>query len=103
MSSPTPGYKAHLFVCTNSPDKPGKCGSKGSEEIRMKLKEACRNEFGKTVRVSSSGCMGYCERGIAAVIYPQNEWMLDLTKDDSAKVLEKVQEAVRKVDASQAK
>lgn len=90
------GYKAHLFVCTNSPDRPGKCGSKGSEEIRKNLKDACRQEFGKTVRVSSSGCMGYCERGIVAVVYPQNEWMLDLTSADSAKVLDKVREAVQK-------
>jgi predicted metal-binding protein len=90
------GYKAHLFVCTNSPDRPEKCGSKNSEEIRKHLKEACRTEFGKSVRVSSSGCMGHCERGIVAVVYPQNEWLFDLTQNDSAKVLDKVREAVQK-------
>jgi predicted metal-binding protein len=90
------GYKAHLFVCTNSPDRPEKCGSKNSEKIRMNLKEACRTKFGKSVRVSSSGCMGYCERGIVAVVYPQNEWMFDLTQNDSAQVLDKVREAVKK-------
>lgn len=88
------GYKAHLFVCTNAPDRPGKCGSKGAEEIRKNMKEACRTEFGKSVRVSSSGCMGYCERGIVAVVYPQNEWMFDLTQSDSAKVLETVRAVV---------
>ncbi len=93
------GYKAHLFVCTNAPDRPGKCGSKGAEEIRAQMKEACRNEFGKSVRVSSSGCMGYCERGIVAVVYPQNEWMFDLEKQDGAQVLDKVREAVKKSEA----
>ncbi len=92
------GYKAHLFVCTNSPDRPEKCGSKGSEEIRKNLKEACRTEFGKSVRVSSSGCMGYCERGIVAVVYPQNKWLMDLKSTDSAKVLDAVRDAVKESD-----
>lgn len=96
MSNQYNGYKAHLFVCTNAPDREGKCGSKGAEEIRKNLKEQCRAEFGKSVRVSSSGCMGYCERGIVAVVYPQNEWLLDLKQTDSPLVLEKVRQAVQK-------
>ncbi|MEZ0391411.1 MAG: ferredoxin [Pseudobdellovibrionaceae bacterium] len=80
------GYKAHLFICTNSPDKEGKCGFQGSDELRKQLKERCRLEFGKSVRVNSAGCLGFCERGIAAVIYPQNQWLLDLSKDDGEKI-----------------
>jgi (2Fe-2S) ferredoxin len=92
------GYKAHLFVCTNSPDRPGKCGSKGSEEMRKTLKDQCRTAFGKTVRVSSSGCMGFCERGIVAVVYPQNQWLFDLKPTDTEQVFAAVQDAVKKSD-----
>lgn len=89
MIDKKPGYDTHLFICTNSPDKPGKCGSKGSEELRRNLKERCNNEFGKQVRVNASGCLGHCEHGIAAVLYKNkvghqgSEWFLDLTKEDS--------------------
>lgn len=90
------GYKTHLFICTNSPDKEGKCGHKGSENLRKELKDSCRKEFGKEVRVNSSGCLGYCEHGIAAVIYPDGEWLLDLKEKDAQFVLEKVREHQKK-------
>jgi (2Fe-2S) ferredoxin len=89
-------YKTHLFICTNAPDKPGKCGHKGSEELRKELKDRCRNEFGKSVRVNSSGCLGMCERGIAAVIYPEGKWLLDLQKTDSDAVFQAVKETHQK-------
>ena len=83
-------YKTHLFICTNSPDKDGKCGSKGAENLRKSLKESCREEFGKDVRVNSSGCLGHCEQGIAAVIYPQGDWLLELKEKDQDLLLEAV-------------
>ncbi|MBX3018979.1 MAG: (2Fe-2S) ferredoxin domain-containing protein [Bdellovibrionaceae bacterium] len=86
-------FKAHLFVCTNSPDKSHKCGSKGAEELRKRLKDRCKNEFGKSVRVSSAGCMGKCEEGIACVIYPQNEWFLNV--EDRGRDEDRIFEAVR--------
>lgn len=90
MDDKNPGYDTHLFICTNSPDKPGKCGSKGSEELRRNLKERCRSEFGKQVRINASGCLGHCEHGIAAVLYKdkaplgheKSEWFLELNKDE---------------------
>jgi (2Fe-2S) ferredoxin len=87
---PMEKYKTHVFVCTNSPDKLGKCGSKGSESLRKGLKDQCRDEFGKSVRVNSAGCLGFCEHGIAAVIYPAGEWLLDLKDTDAAEVMEKI-------------
>lgn len=87
-------FKAHLFICTNAPDKEGKCGSKGSEEMRRRLKEQCRTLYGKDVRVNASGCLGFCERGIAAVIYPQNHWLLDLTSQNDAELLDAVKKAL---------
>lgn len=76
-----------MFICTNSPEKQGKCGSKGAEEMRKRLKEICKKEFGKDVRVNSSGCLGYCEQGIAAVIYPKGHWHYELTTDDEQLLL----------------
>lgn len=87
-------YKAHLFVCTNAPDKDGKCGHKNSENMRRSLKERCTKEFGKDVRVNMSGCLGFCERGITAVIYPQSKWFFDLKTTDEEKLFQAVKDVV---------
>lgn len=80
-----PKFTAHLFVCTNDrgPDaKRESCCPKGSEELRAKVKAACKGLPG--VRINSSGCLDQCERGIAAVLYPSGQWFLDLKNDDAA-------------------
>lgn len=58
--------------------------------MRKRLKEICKNEFGKEVRVNSSGCLGYCEKGIAAVIYPAGKWHFDLTANDDEILLKEI-------------
>lgn len=89
-------FKAHLFVCTNSPDKEGKCGHKNSELLRRQVKElASKQAWAKDVRINSAGCLGFCEHGIAAVLYPQNEWLLDLKESDSEKLLSLVAENIK--------
>ena len=92
-----PGFKSHVFICTNSPaskDKPKRCGWEGSAELQKNLKAKCAEAFGKDVRVSSSGCLGYCDRGIAAVVYPKTKWLLDLKKDDTERVFQAVKESL---------
>lgn len=90
--------KAHLFVCTNKPDKEGKCGSKGSEDLRAELKQRCKEAFGKTpdLRINSSGCLGFCERGISAVLYPEGKWFFDLNKKDGDQLFAEVTKAMKK-------
>ena len=93
-----PKFTAHLFICTNDRGPDGKrpsCAHKNSEELRGAVKEACRHlDLPKgAVRVNSAGCLDQCERGIAAVLYPQGKWLLDLTKDDAPKLAQAVKEA----------
>lgn len=90
-------YKTHVFICTNSPDKKGKCGHEGSEDLRRNLKDRCKDAFGKdAVRVNSAGCLGQCERGIAAVIYPEGRWLLDLKKNDEDAIFEEIRKCVER-------
>ena len=66
------GYKTHVFVCTNGQDRPDRCASKGSEELRSELKKTCsQSSFKDSVRINASGCLGHCEKGISVVFYPQ--------------------------------
>ena len=34
------------------------------------------------IKVSRSSCLGYCESGISACAYPQNQWFHRLTPED---------------------
>lgn len=98
-----PNYKAHLFVCTNSPEKPGKCGHKNAEDLRRRLKERAKIEFGKSVRVNMSGCLGHCEHGIACVIYPQEQWFLELNDNprDEERLFDALKSAVATANAGE--
>lgn len=83
--------KSHLFICTNSPQIEGRCGHKNAEALRRELKERCKNApWGRDIRINSSGCLGHCEKGIAAVMYPQTEWFFDLTDKDGDKLFEAI-------------
>ena len=94
----SPGYQCHAFICTNAPDNPNKCGSKNSESMRRELKEKCSETFGKRVRINASGCLGYCEHGIAAVIYRPDqpaEWHFNLTSQNTDLLFEKVKSGLK--------
>jgi len=87
-------YKAHLFICTNSPDKEGKCGHKMAEKLQAEVKEHFRHVQNKQIRINKSGCLGQCENGVAAVLYPENKWFLNLTDQDAKKLIAAVEKAV---------
>jgi predicted metal-binding protein len=89
--------KAHLFVCTNGKDVPGKCGHKNSENLRKKLKETCSQQsWSKEVRINASGCLGKCEQGIAAVLYPQGIWKTQLQETSHDELFNLVKSEVEK-------
>ncbi len=78
--------EAHLFVCTNAREKGQSCQAKGSLELRENVKKLCQGkdrDWHGRVRVNTAGCLGRCEEGIAAVLYPQAQWFTGLQKDDT--------------------
>lgn len=95
MKNQTTGYKTHLFICTNGGTNPEKCASKGSENLRAQVKDQCK-ALGKEVRVNASGCLGKCEHGIAAVIYPEATWLVNLTENDNTKLVEAVETSLKR-------
>jgi (2Fe-2S) ferredoxin len=73
-------YECHVFVCTNKRDN-GKecCADKGAVVLRDQLKAWAKEKYGKRVRVNNSGCLDFCAKGIVSVIYPEGEWLMNLT------------------------
>ncbi|GIL17962.1 MAG: ferredoxin [Oligoflexia bacterium] len=89
-------YKAHLFICTNAPENPAKCGHKNAEKLHAALKEKCsKMPWAKDVRINKSGCLGPCERGINAVLYPQNKWFHELKESDVDLLFAEVEKAIK--------
>lgn len=81
-----PPYERHVFVCENrrpDDDPRGCCGSKGSKEIRERLKAAVKDAGLKgRVRVNSAGCLDQCAHGVTVVVYPEAVWYGAVTLED---------------------
>ena len=76
--------QAHFFICCRQKDE-GKacCAEKGAQQLLQDLKTWVKEEKLKPhIRVSSSSCLGHCEKGITAVLYPQNQWFTDISLQD---------------------
>lgn len=87
--------KAHVFVCTN--EKKGEsCGEKGGAKLRSRVKDLSKEhpEWKGQVRINSSGCLGRCEEGIVAVVYPQGKWLTGLESKDENVLIEAVKDAL---------
>ncbi|MBX9767538.1 MAG: (2Fe-2S) ferredoxin domain-containing protein [Bdellovibrionales bacterium] len=80
-------YDVHLFICTNTREGKECCSAKGAEALRAEVKDLCKKNGWKGVRVNASGCLGHCERGIAAVLYPAGEWLVELGPEDADKLV----------------
>lgn len=83
----------HLFVCTNErPASKASCGAQGAQKLRDELKSLCKKELsGVPHRINSSGCLGHCEKGIAAVLYPEGKWFFNLKAGDASKLVASLQ------------
>lgn len=85
---------AHLFICTNVKDGVECCGAKGSAALRDAVKDIARGKWGARLRVNAAGCLGRCEDGIAAVLYPQNVWKMGLAPDSAPELIKLLEETL---------
>ncbi|MBK9294719.1 MAG: (2Fe-2S) ferredoxin domain-containing protein [Oligoflexia bacterium] len=91
--------KAHIFVCTNFKETGDSCGAKGASQLRDQLKANCAQElveFKGQFRVNASGCLGHCEKGINAVLYPNAKWFFGLKPDDVELLKSELQAVLKK-------
>lgn len=88
--------KTHLFVCTSCTYTKEDSAESDPEEaviLRKNLKNRVRACLPKNeARVSASTCLGQCESGIAAVLYPEGHWKLGLRASDEDELFNMVME-----------
>lgn len=104
MTKENLNLEAHLFICTNVKPSGECCGAKGAAELRDTLKKLSKDPskgWGKRVRVNNSGCLGHCEKGVVAVLYPEGRWWTGLTAGDAPKLEAAIQDAVDKATRSE--
>lgn len=92
-------YDAHLFICTNTKEGRECCAAKGASQLRDALKTVSKDPtkgWVGRVRVNNSGCLGPCERGINAVLYPQGQWFHNLKSTDAQVLIDAVDAALKK-------
>ena len=73
----TPGYDRHVFICGHErPEGAARpsCRNRGSLELLSTIKTAAREEGLSNIRIQKSGCLDFCENGIACVVYPEGTW-----------------------------
>jgi (2Fe-2S) ferredoxin len=90
---PMPQRERYLFVCTNrrSPDnEKGSCADKGSEEIRLALKEqlAARGLAQLRTRVCASSCLDQCSSGVCILVEPDHFFYGRVTMADLPEIVE---------------
>ncbi len=90
-------FKAHLFICTQTRADGESCGANlaGAQALRDQIKKLCKAKWPTQVRVNSAGCLGQCEKGIAAVLYPSGKWYFHLTEQVIPKILEDIENLAR--------
>ncbi len=87
--------KGHLFVCCNikAEGKPS-CGPKEALEVVNEIKSYLReNGLWDEFKVTKSGCLGPCAKGISATLYPQNLLLTDITKQSVPELIKLLTEA----------
>ncbi len=89
MKEESKHIEKHLFICTNHRDVGECCANKNAEEIFKQLKEKSKQDpaWKGIISVTRCGCLGFCDKGVAAVVYPERKW---LTEINSANDLYKV-------------
>jgi predicted metal-binding protein len=81
--------KKHLFICCNVKDGKESCGAKDAEILVSKIKTRLRDQdLWDDFKVTKSGCLGPCARGISAALYPDNLLLTEIKISDEDQLFE---------------
>jgi len=66
-------YKKHVFICTNQkPEGKKSCGeAHGLELVAAFKEELTKHDMQKVIRAQKSGCLDFCGKGPAIMVYPE--------------------------------
>ena len=78
-----PTFRSHVLVCAGA-----SCVSSGSQSVAESIEQAIAdNGLANEVKVVRTGCMGSCDLGPVAVIYPEGVFYQKLSPEDGALIV----------------
>lgn len=90
--SPQKKPLVHVFVCESCRYQTADgsyCHPETAQILRKRVKELCKAASGKEdLRINGSACLGNCETGINAVIYPAGQHIQYLQEGDEQRLAE---------------
>ncbi len=79
-----PTFRSHVLVCAGA-----SCVSSGCQAVSEALEQALHDlGLDKEVQIVRTGCMGSCDLGPVAVVYPEGVFYQKLTPEDSRAIAE---------------
>ncbi len=85
MTTPWPGYRKHVFVCTSGKT----CPNEGSEEVCSVLrKQIVERGLKGQIRINKTGCLDQCGNGPVIVVYPEGIWYAHVKPEDCQEIVE---------------
>lgn len=95
----------HVFVCETCGYKNAQgdlCHPDTAKILRKRVKEICQDRASKQeLRINGSACLGKCEQGIAAVIYPEAQHLSFLQEGDEHRLAQLALEALERAKKTQ--
>ncbi len=69
-------FKHHMFICCNERENDICCNRLGASQLLAQAKDTAKSlGLDKAgVRINKAGCLGRCDQGPVAVVYPEGVW-----------------------------
>jgi len=84
--------KKHIFVCVHerpAGDPRGSCRERGSRRVLDALKGGLfQHDLLGEIKATGTTCLGHCEHGVTAVVYPEGTWYRKLQVEDVDDIIE---------------
>jgi len=81
-------YRHHLFFCTNQREGGDVCcNSHNATDMFFYAKDYAQTLGLDDVRINRTGCLGRCDLGPVAVVYPQNVWYNYIDESDVEEIV----------------
>lgn len=86
MSSP---FAKHVLICTQEkPDGVPCCANMGGKKLLDAFRaEVAKQDLAERVLVTGCGCLGLCERGPNAVVYPEGRWYTEVGSEEAPRIV----------------
>lgn len=81
------GYSRHLLICTRGCCAPAEDAAALQAEARRLLGRRSDKSRPDHVKVNTTDCLGICEQGPIAVVYPDGVWYRHVTADVLARIV----------------